>query len=419
MSNEPQYEIGNHPDLPPPVKKGNVFVWVKKNLFSTWYDSLLTVAFAYVLYMTLPFAINWLFIDADFYTQGRDQCTSGGACWGVITRRIDQYLYGFYPPEQYWRPNLTGILLIVALLPILWDKVPYRSQLLKFSMIYPIVAFWLLLGDFGFAGQTMGIVTFILLMLIALPYVWKDMPYKNTLEKFKVLFGMGIVFLLLGSYGFESVDSTKIGGITLTLVLGIMGIGLSLPVGVILALGRRSKMPAVRILCVMFIEFIRGVPMITLLFMATVLLPLFLPGEVKVDHLYRIIFIVVIFSSAYIAEVVRGGLQAIPKGQYEAGDSLGLGYWQSMRLIILPQALKISIPGIVNTFIGLFKDTTLVILVGMFDLLGVGRAALSNKQWIGLSNEVYTFIAICFFVFCYSMARYSLYLENKLKTTND
>ena len=412
MSNEQQYEVGNHPDFPPPVKQGNVLVWIKKNLFSTWYDSLLTLAFGYVLYLLLPVAINWVFINADFYTQGRDQCTSGGACWGVITRRIDQYLYGFYPPEQYWRPNLTGILLVVALLPVLWDKIPYRSHLLKFSMIYPIVAFWLLLGDFGFARQKTGIVTMILLVLIGLPYVWQGMPFKRTLEKLKVLFGLIIVFLLLGSYGFAEVDSTKIGGITLTLVLGVMGIGLSLPVGIILALGRRSKMPAVRIICVIFIEFIRGVPMITLLFMATVLLPLFFPGEVKVDHLYRIIFIVVIFSSAYIAEVVRGGLQAITKGQYEAADALGLSYWQSMQLIILPQALKISIPGIVNTFIGLFKDTTLVILVGMFDLLGVGRAALSNKHWIGLSNEVYTFIAVCFFVFCYSMARYSLYLEN-------
>lgn len=441
MSNEQQYEVGNHPDFPPPVKQGNVLVWIKKNLFSTWYDSLLTLAFGYVLYLLLPVAISWVFINADFYTQGRDQCTSGGACWGVITRRIDQYLYGFYPPEQYWRPNLTGILLVVALLPVLWDKIPYRSHLLKFSMIYPIVAFWLLLGDFGFARQKTGIVTIIiLLVLIGLPYVWKGIPFKRTLENLKVLFGLVVVFLLLGGYGFTEVesitidgvtifgfrwnsyppvDSTKIGGITLTLVLGVMGIVLSLPVGIILALGRRSKMPAVRIICVIFIEFIRGVPMITLLFMATVLLPLFFPGEVKVDHLYRIIFIVVIFSSAYIAEVVRGGLQAITKGQYEAADALGLSYWQSMQLIILPQALKISIPGIVNTFIGLFKDTTLVILVGMFDLLGVGRAALSNKHWIGLSNEVYTFIAVCFFVFCYSMARYSLYLENKLKTTND
>ncbi len=362
-----KYEVGQHPDLKPPIKQGNIILWIRKNMFATWYDTLLTVLFAYLLYQYVPIVLNWMLFDADFFTKSREDCMSGGACWGVITQRMHQYLYGFYPPEQYWRPNLTAVLLILALLPVLWDKVPYRQHLLKFSVVFPLVAFW----------------------------------------------------LLLGSFGLPKVDSQSIGGLTLTLTLGVMGIGLSLPVGIVLALGRRSTMPAVRILCVMFIELIRGVPMITLLFMATVLLPLFLPGDVVVDHLYRIVFIVVIFSSAYIAEVVRGGLQAIPKGQFEAASALGLGYWQSMRLIILPQALKISIPGIVNTFIGLFKDTTLVIIVGMFDLLGVGRAALANKQWIGLSNEVYTFIAISFFVFCYGMARYSLYLENKLKTSHD
>ena len=356
-----------HDHIKPPPQRYNMFVWIRKNLFASWYDSLLTLFFAYLLYHYVPIALNWVLFDADFFTKSREQCTSGGACWGVVTQRVHQYLYGFYPPAEYWRPNLTGVLLVAALLPILWDKMPYRRHLLKFSVVFPLIAFW----------------------------------------------------LLLGRLGLPPIESQNIGGLTLTLTLGVMGIGLSLPVGIVLALGRRSHMPAVRILCVMFIELIRGVPMITLLFMATVLLPLFLPGDVVVDHLYRIVFIVTMFSSAYIAEVVRGGLQAIPKGQFEAASALGLGYWQSMRLIILPQALKISIPGIVNTFIGLFKDTTLVIIVGMFDLLGVGRAALANKQWIGLSNEVYTFIALTFFIFCYGMARYSLYLENKLKTSHD
>ena len=222
--------------------------------------------------------------------------------------------------------------------------------------------------------------------------------------------------MLLGGYGLESVSTDKLGGLLLTITLGVTGIGLSLPLGIVLALARRSEMPIIRLLSVIFIEFIRGVPMITLLFMATVILPLFLPRDVSVDQLIRVIFIIVLFAAAYIAEVVRGGLQGVDAGQSEAAKALGLGYWKTMIFVVLPQALKISIPGIVNTFIGLFKDTTLVIIVGMFDLLGVGRAALANKKWIGLSNEVYIFIAVVFFIFCYAMSRYSLYLEKKLKT---
>ncbi len=349
-------------DRPPPVSEKNLLRWIRKNLFSTWYNTLFTAFFVYLLYLVIPPALQWLFLNADFFTQGRDECTSGGACWGVITARFEQYLYGFYPKGQHWRPNLAFVLLIVALLPIFWDNMKWRMHFMKFSAFYPILAFWILFGGFY------------------LP----------------------------------SVDSTQIGGLSLTIVLGFLGIGLSLPIGTLLALGRRSDLPILRLLCVIVIEFIRGVPMISLLFMATVMFPLFLPPGSQVDQLWRVIFIVVIFSSAYIAEVVRGGLQAIPRGQIEASDALGLKYWQMMRLVILPQALKISIPGIVTTFIGLFKDTTLVLIVGMFDLLGVGRAALSNKQWIGLANEVYTFIAFVFFIFCYSMARYSVYLEKKL-----
>ena len=360
------YKVGEHPDLPPPVQKDTTLAWIQRNLFSTWYNGFISVLFIYILATNIPTAIDWLFINADFFPKDRSECTSGGACWGVITMRWHQYMYGFYPPESYWRPNLAGVMLIFALMPVLWDKTPYRKQMFYFSAIYPIIAFW----------------------------------------------------LLLGGLGLEPVDSEKIGGIVLTVTLGVMGISLSLPIGILLALGRRSDMPIVRMLCVIFIEFIRGVPMISLLFMATVLLPLFLPLGVTVDQLLRVVFIVVIFASAYIAEVVRGGLQAIPKGQYEACYDLGFSYWKTMFLVVLPQALKISIPGIVNTFIGLYKDTTLVIIVGMFDLLGVGRAALTNKEWLGLANEVYFFIAIAFFIFCYSMARYSKYLEEKLTNEN-
>ncbi len=226
-----------------------------------------------------------------------------------------------------------------------------------------------------------------------------------------------IAFVLLhGGLGLEIVESSKFGGFLLTLIIGVTGIAASLPLGIILALGRRSTMPAVQMVCVLFIEFIRGVPLITLLFVASTMLNYFLPPGTTFDLLVRVLIMVTLFSAAYLAEVIRGGLQAIPKGQTEAANALGLNYWKTTRLIVLPQALKISIPGIVNTFIGLFKDTTLVVVIGLLDPLGIGRAALSDSAWSGLAAEVYIFIALFFFVCCFGMSRYSLYLEEKLHT---
>ena len=363
--NKNKYPIGEHPNLPAPEEQSGIIKTLQRNLFSTWYNSILTVVFSIILWNIFSNVITWSFINADFFTTSRQDCTSGGACWGVITQRIDQYLYGFYPDVSYWRPNLAFVLLIVAITPIFWSTMPARKHFFMLSALYPFIAFWLLYGGFGL----------------------------------------------------DPIPSSKIGGVTLTLTLGVMGIALSLPIGILLALGRRSTtMPTVSLFCVLFIEFIRGVPMIALLFMATVVLPLFLPPGTDIEQLSRVIFIVVLFASVYMAETIRGGLQAISKGQYEAADALGLGYWRKMRLIILPQALRISIPGIVNNFISLFKDTTLVVIVSMFDLLGVGRAALANREWIGLTTEVYAFISVVFFVFCYGMARYSTYLEQKLST---
>ena len=282
----------------------------------------------------------------------------------LLVNDLKLFTYGFYPEEHRWRVNLSFILLIVALIPVLFDKAPYRSLGLKFSIAFPFIAGWLLVGGFGL----------------------------------------------------EPVPTSQFGGFMLTLVIGITGIAFSLPIGILLALGRQSNLPIIKIFCVSFIEFIRGVPLITLLFVASTMLSYFLPPGTNFDLLLRVLIMVVLFSSGYMAEVIRGGLQAIPKGQIEAADSMGLKYWQSMRLIVLPQALKISIPGIVNTFIGLYKDTTLVIIIGLLDPLGIGRASLSDTKWTGLSTEVYIFVAIFFFLSCFGMSRYSLYLENKLET---
>ena len=217
-------------------------------------------------------------------------------------------------------------------------------------------------------------------------------------------------------YGLEWVDTDRFGGFMLTLVIGVTGIVCSLPLGILLALGRQSNLHFIRWVCTGFIEFMRGVPLITLLFVASTMLNYFLPPGTTFDLLLRVLIMVSLFSAAYIAEVVRGGLQAIPKGQREAADAMGLKYWASMRLVVLPQALKISIPGIVNSFIGLFKDTVLVVIIGLLDPLGIGRASLSDIKWQGLSTEVYVFIAIFFFICCFSMSRYSIYLEDKLHT---
>jgi len=372
MSTEQTYVPGTHPDLPPPSNTIGFVSWVRANLFNSTTNIVITVMTFYLLYLFVPNLVNWMFLDAVFSADSRDHCRAiakeaghpNGACWAFIGHRFLLFVYGFYPIDERWRVNIAFIMMLAAFYPVLFDHAPYRKQGLWFSLFAPVVIVWLLIGGFGL----------------------------------------------------ESVDTDKFGGFLLTLVIGVTGIVGSLPIGIALALGRQSDMPALRIICVGFIEFIRGVPLITLLFVASTMLNYFLPPGTTFDLLMRVLIMVTLFSSAYLAEVIRGGLQAIPTGQTEAAAAMGLKYWQSMRLIILPQALKISIPGIVNSFIGLYKDSTLVIIIGLFDPLGMGRASLADTKWQGLSTEIYVFVALFFFVSCFSMARYSLYLEKKLHT---
>lgn len=365
--NSLNYKVGSHPDLPPPKGTTGVIVWVHKRFFDGVFNTLVTLLCIYLLYLIIPPVLNFAFFDAVLYADSRDECRAAGtgACWAFIRTRLDFFTYGFYPEALRWRPNLAFFLLFLAIAPVLFDKFPFRKKSLIFTCIYPFLAGWLLLGGFGL----------------------------------------------------EPVDTDKFGGILLTLVIGVVGISFSFPLGVILALGRYNRaMPALNMVSVVFIEIIRGVPLITLLFLASTMLNYFLPRGTQFDLLLRVLIMVTIFAAAYMAEVIRGGLQAIPKGQFEAADAMGLTYWQAMRLIILPQALKISIPGIVNTFIGLYKDTTLVLIIGLLDILGAGRNALSDLKWSGLALEVYIFAAVFFFISCYAMSRYSMYLENKLNT---
>ena len=368
-----RYVPGTHPDLPPPRRTTGVVGWVYKNLFSTPLNVALTLVGIYILYLIVPPMVEWAFLKSVWTAENRTECwgkmevEEEAACWAFIKSRINLFIYGFYPEAERWRVNLSFVLLVFAILPVLYDKLPGRRHWFWYVAAFPFLVGWLLVGGFGLVP----------------------------------------------------VETSQFGGFMLTLVIGVTGISFSLPIGIALALGRTSNLPALRTLCVLFIEFIRGVPLIALLFVASTMLNYFLPPGTTFDLLMRVLIMVTLFSAAYIAEVVRGGLQGVPKGQVEAADSLGLSYWKAQRLIILPQALKISIPGIVNTFIGLYKDTTLVLVIGMLDPLGIGRSSLADAEWAGLAREVYLFIAVFFFLCCFGMSRYSLYLERKLHTGHE
>lgn len=315
------------------------------------------------VYLIVP-VFSWAIFDADFIGESRDDCISGGACWVFISQRMMQFIIGFYPNEMAWRPFLVIALLVLTLIPVLWLRCPRRGLLITLSVLIMPLLSWAILD-----GRMIGL---------------------------------------------EYVETDKWGGLLLTLLISTVGIFVSLPLGILLALSRQSNLPILKTISIGFIEFWRGVPLITVLFMASVMLPLFFPPGFEVNKLLRVLIGVSLFSAAYMAEVVRGGLTAIPRGQYEAATALGLSYFKTMRMIILPQALRHVIPGIVNTFIGLFKDTSLVLVVSMFDLLGMVQAASTDPNWLGFAMEGYIFAGLVFWVFCYSMSRYSLKLEQKL-----
>ncbi|WP_420004009.1 amino acid ABC transporter permease [Arenibacterium sp. LLYu02] len=420
------------PPKDPPASEVGALGWAKANLFSGVFNSILTVVsvvfIAYVVFGLVGWALvpSWSMTSlaecrALLADLGRST-HNGGACWGVIAERWNQLLFGFYPRELQWRPVLDFILLFVALGPILFaDKVP--AKLIYFSAVFPFIMPWLLWGG-----------TVWLPVSVALGFVFGYFTFKALAEQVSELVGLigGVVvavvwWLFLASLftsvlasvlplALEPVQSRDFGGLMLSITIGVVAIGLSLPLGILLALGRQSDLMIVKTLCVGFIEFIRGVPLITLLFVASTLLNIFMPPGTNFDIIMRVFIMVTLFASAYMAEVIRGGLAALPKGQYEGADSLGLNYWQAQRLIIMPQALKISIPGIVSTFIGVFKDTTLVSVIGLFDPLNLTNAIRADANWNGVVWELYGFIALLFFICCFSMSRYSMYLEKKLQT---
>ncbi|WP_071673060.1 amino acid ABC transporter permease [Nioella nitratireducens] len=414
----------------PPLAEKGVVKWMRENLFSSWLNAFLTIVSILLIYWVLDHLLPWMLggiwnadslsqcreIRDSLYPDGRDV-----ACWAVLSDRWHQLLFGFYPPELYWRPILTLVMFGAAISPILFNGVPRKLFIL--TAIAPFAAFWLLWGGsvwmpvvvalgfvigwavMKFASMPLGsLVATILTILLPVAY-WLFLagPLAGALDAAVPV-------------GIEAVQTDDFGGFMLALVIGVSGIVLSLPLGIVLALGRQSDLFIINKCSVAFIEIIRGVPLIVWLFTASLLLNYFLPPGVQFDIMLRVIIMVTLFSSAYIAEVVRGGLAALPRGQYEGADSLGLNYWQSMQLIILPQALKISIPGIVSTFIGLFKDTTLVVFIGLLDPIGLSNSIRASTDWNGIYWELFIFIGLCFWIFCFSMSRYSQWLERKLHT---
>jgi general L-amino acid transport system permease protein len=350
--------------IKPPVTQVGAIGWIRTNLFKGWFNTLLTIITVYCLWEIVPPLIRWAFIDSLWFSTGEECKQIDGACWSIIPTNIRFILFGFYPYDQQWRP-LVAIALLIALLFYSRNRDHWKKSL---------------------------------------AYAW--------------ILGLFLMGLLMkgGLFGLSSVESSQWGGLPLTLLLSIFGLTAAYPLGILLALGRRSNMVTVKTLSIIYIELIRGVPLISLLFMSSVVFPLFLPEGVNINNIIRAQVAIILFTAAYIAEVVRGGLQAIPRGQYEAAESMGLNYYLTMRLIVLPQALKIVIPPSVQQLISAFKDTSLVVIIALFDVLKTTQTILSDPQWMGFSAEAYIFVALIYFLCCFFMSNYSRRLERELET---
>jgi len=351
-------------EQPPPPTQVGVLGWLRANLFNGWFNTLLTLVLLWALYEVVPPLVNWLFVDAVWGDASPETCKqAAGACWAFIQEKHRLILFGRYPYEEQWRP-LIAVILLVAMIAVSTQRRFWRSWLLGAWVVTVLV------------------------------YLW----------------------LLAGGLGLEPVRSDLWGGLPLTLMLAVTAIVVAFPLSILLALGRRSHMPAIRYLCIGYIELIRGVPLVTLLFMASFMIPLFTPPETSINTVLRAQIALIVFVSSYLAEVIRGGLQSLPRGQYEAAAALGLSYWQMQRKIIMPQALKISIAPIVNTYIAIFKDTTLVVIISLTEILLATRQAFADPEWRPFFVEGYIFVGLFFWMACFFMSKYSQHLERVLDT---
>jgi len=339
---------------------------LNKNINSNWFNAILTLLIIFALIQNIPPLLNWLFFDANFVGETKEECTGSGACWIFIKTWFPRLIYGLYPNTEIWRINLSFLMLIGLVTTGFFVPLKIKKYIIIFLLfVFPFIAINLISG---------------------------------------------------GNFGLVWVETTAWGGLSLTFIISIFALLFCFPIGMFLALGRRSLAPVIRYSSIGFIEFWRGVPLITVLFMASVMMPMFLPDGTYMDKLVRVIIAITLFEAAYMAEVIRGGLQALPRGQYDAGKSLGMGYWRMHLLVILPQALKLVIPGIANTFLALVKDTPLILVVGLLELVGMIDMAKSNPDWLGFATEGYIFAGVVFWIICFNMSRYSQRLERKYKT---
>ena len=339
---------------------------INTNFNSSNFNAFLSLLVIFALIKYIPPILNWFIFDADFAGNTKQDCTSGGACWVFVKVWLNRFVYGMYPDTEQWRINTAFFMLFALVGASFFVPAKLKKYILIFLLfVYPIIGLKLISG---------------------------------------------------GDFGLEYIETGAWGGLSLTFIVSAFALILCFPVGMFLALGRRSNLPAIRYTSIGFIELWRGVPLITVLFMSAVMFPMFLPDGTYVDKLIRVLVAITLFEAAYMAEVIRGGLQALPKGQYEAAKSLGMGYWRMHFLIVLPQALKLVIPGIANTFLALVKDTPLIFVVGLLELVGMLNLAKTNPKWLGFSMEGYVFAGIIFWIICYSMSKYSQKLELKFKT---
>ena len=414
---------GERKQLAPPIDESGLIGWMRRNLFSSWGNGITTVVLVAAIGWIASWFLEWAVFTANFTASSGAECRGYGACWALIREKLRLIFFGTFPYDQQWRP-LLAVVAMLAMLLLTSDRRMWRP--LRLLVIWGVGSFITFLLMFGQLH-----VPLTLFLVVALAAGGFGLSFRRLvgsageINLYRALIAAGAVGLVLRIAGvlpnwklaiapFSYVETGLWGGLPVTLILATYGLVFAFPYGILLALGRRSNLPLIKGLCVGFIELIRGVPLISLLIMASVMLPLFLPTGVTFDKFLRAQVAVILFAGAYIAEIIRGGLQSLPKGQFEAADAMGLNYFQKTTLIILPQALRVVIPPLINTFIGFFKDTSLVLIIGIFDFLNTANQALVDPAWAGYPGEVYLFAAFVYFIFCYSMSRYSKHLEIEL-----
>lgn len=431
-------------DRAPPPTEAGALAWFRQNLFKDIPNTLMTIVGFYLAFSVISWVVDWALINAVWQAETRRECLDAvgrsGACWPGVVKWFPNLIYGLYPKDQVWRINLGFLALILWMIPLWLPWVKSKVFIgLTAVVLYPLLA------SYFFLGGDKGLVWTALIALGVWGIVWvwattlcewatgqtigtwlgqrfagiDDEVTQKRVRQAAALALYAGALALVSVWSLDEVRTHFWGGLFLTLVISGIGITFSLPAGILLALGRRSDLPVIAMLSTIFIELFRSVPLITILFMFNTMLPLFMPEGTNVNQLLRAIVAVCLFAAAYMAEVIRGGLQAIPNGQYEAAASLGLGYWQTTTQVVMPQALKIMIPTIVGNFIGLFKDTTLVSIIGLFDLMNMARAIGEDTDWLGLFIEPFFVVSMIYFIICFAMSSYSIRLENRLSRGQD